>query len=154
MAKKMKKVHGDRLAEGIMLIGSAALLTAVGLYLYTLPGLRLLPKKRRTTIGGVTTIEDAIAACRRTGMQGRDIVAYAQNLAARKFAYLRRNPWDSPARAFERGMGYCKQQALALKMIYDRLGIRSDPVFALRCRFPPKVVHSIPEPECLSPTPG
>ena len=40
---------------------------------------------------------------------------------------------------------------LALKLIYDRLGIHSEPVFALQCRFPPRVIHGLPEPECLSP---
>jgi hypothetical protein len=86
---------------------SLVILASLALYLYTLPGLRRLPKGGRTTLGDVTTIEDAVAACRRTGLQGWGLVAYAQNLAARKFAYFRRNPWDSPARAFERGMGYC-----------------------------------------------
>jgi hypothetical protein len=133
------------------IFSSLVILSLLAIYLYTLPGLRRLPKGGRTTLDGVTTLADAVAACRRTGLQGWGLVAYAQNLAARKFAYSRRNPWDSPARAFERGMGYCQQQALALKLIYDRLGIRSEPVFALECRFPPKVVHGIPEPESISP---
>ena len=85
-----------------------------------------------------------------TGLQGWDLVAYAQNLAARKFTYSRRNPWDSPARAFERGMGYCQQQALALQGIYERLGVQSQPVYAVKCRFPPTTIHGMPEPERLS----
>jgi hypothetical protein len=40
-------------------------------------------------------------------------------------------------------MGYCKQQALALKKIYDRLGITARPVFSLRCKFPAKVVDGV-----------
>jgi hypothetical protein len=40
---------------------------------------------------------------------------------------------------------------MPLEMIYDRLGVRSQPVFALKCRFPPKVVHGFPEPESISP---
>ena len=123
---------------------------AVALYLYTLPGVRRLPRQSRSSLDGVTSIQDAAAACCRSGLQGWDLVAYAQNLAARKFSYSRRNPWDSPPRAFERGLGYCQQQALALKMIYDRLGIRSQPVYALKCSFPPKVVHDIQEPGGIS----
>ena len=34
---------------------------------------------------GITTIDDAIAACRHTHLQGWDLVAYAQHLAASKF---------------------------------------------------------------------
>jgi hypothetical protein len=40
-------------------------------------------------------------------------------------------------------MGYCEQQTLALKHIYDRLGIEARPVFALRCKFPAKVIDSM-----------
>jgi hypothetical protein len=53
---------------------------------------------------------------------------FLQHLAASKFTYSRLNTWDTPSRAFERGMGYCDQQAAALKHIYDRLGIASRPV--------------------------
>ena len=79
-------------------------------------------------------------------MLGWDLVAYAQNLAAKKFSYSRLNTWDTPSRAFERGMGYCEQQALALKKIYDKLGIETRPVFALRCKFPARVVDGMPSP--------
>jgi hypothetical protein len=48
-------------------------------------------------------------------------------------------------------MGYCQQQALALKRIYDGLGIPARPVYALRCSFPPAVIHGILEPERISP---
>ena len=37
---------------------------------------------------GITTIDDAVEACRRTHLQGWDLVAYAQNLAVKKFTYL------------------------------------------------------------------
>jgi hypothetical protein len=141
----------DALTIAVLTFVSLLIFASLAIYLYTLPGLRRLPKEGRATLDDVTTLADAVAACRRTGLQGWGLVAYAQNLAARKFLYSRRNPWDSPARAFERGMGYCQQQALALKIIYDRLGIRSQPVFALKCRFPPKVVHGLPEPQSISP---
>jgi transglutaminase-like putative cysteine protease len=99
---------------------------------------RRLPQRTHLTIDGVTTITDAVAACNRSGLTGWELVAYAQHLVARKFTYSRLNTWDSPTRAFERGRGYCEQQALALKAIYDALGIQTRPVFALRCAFPSK----------------
>ena len=113
------------------------------IYLLTVPLLRRLPKQSRVSIDGITTIDDAIEACRRTHLQGWDLVAYAQNLVARKFIYSRLNTWDTPSRAFERGMGYCEQQALALKKIYDKLGIETRPVFALRCKFPTKEIDGV-----------
>lgn len=118
--------------------------SAITLSLLTIPLLRRLPEPGRVSMDGVMTIDDAVEACRRTGLQGRELVAYAQNLAARKFTYSRLNTWDSPSRAFERGMGYCEQQTLALKRIYDRLGIEARPVFALRCTFPAAVIDAMP----------
>jgi hypothetical protein len=130
---------------------SAAVGGFVALVLRSLPGLRLLPKEQHVSLDGVTTIRDAIAICQQTGLRGWILVAYAQQLAARKFSYSRRNPWDSPARAFARGMGYCQQQALALQSIFAGLGIRSWPVYALQCRFPPTIIHGMPERERISP---
>ena len=123
----------------------------VALVLCSLPSLRLLPKARQAELDGITTIEDAIAACQQSGQTGWALVAYAQQLAAQTFSYSRRNPWDSPTRAFARGMGYCQQQALALQRIYAALGIDAQPVYALQCRFPPTTIHGMPEPERVSP---
>jgi hypothetical protein len=141
-----------KLLQAILLVFAITVLpTALAIYLYTLPGTRRLPGVRRASLDGIVSIADAVQACQWSGLEGWGLVAYAQNLAARKFSYSRRKPWDSPGKAFERGMGYCQQQALALKMIFDRLGIRSQPVYALKCSFPPKVVHGIPEPGGVSP---
>jgi len=128
-------------------IGAAGVFTV---FLLTIPLLRRLPKQSHVSLDGVVTIDDAVEACRRTHLQGWDLIAYAQNLAARKFTYSRLNTWDTPSRAFERGMGYCEQQALALKKIYDRLGIETRPVFAMRCKFPAKVVDGVPWPGGVS----
>jgi hypothetical protein len=128
-------------------IGVAGGLTV---YLLTIPLLRRLPKQSHVSLDGVMTIDDAVEACRRTHLQGWDLVAYAQNLAARKFTYSRLNTWDTPSRAFERGMGYCEQQALALKKIYERLGIETRPVFTMRCKFPPEMIDGIPSPGGIS----
>jgi hypothetical protein len=124
--------------------------SAVTLYLLSIPLLRRLPKPGRKSMDGITTINDAVEACRRTRLAGWEQVSYAQQLVARKFTYSRLNTWDTPSRAFERGMGYCEQQALALKNIYDRLGITSRPVFSLRCKVPAKVVDGIAWPGGVS----
>jgi transglutaminase-like putative cysteine protease len=116
-------------------IGALALLTA---RMY-----RRLPMPSHVAMDGITTIPDAVAACRRTGLAGWELVAYAQQVVARKFTYSRLNTWDMPARAFERGRGYCEQQALALKAIYDTLEIQARPVFAVRCAFPSKTVDGV-----------
>jgi hypothetical protein len=119
---------------------------AAGVFLLTLPGMLRLPRPGWTTVEGVTTLGDALLAARTSGLRGWPLVAFVQRLAARKFAYSRRNPWDTPARAFERGMGYCQQQALALNEIYQGLGITSRPVYAMRCSFPSARVHGRMEP--------
>jgi hypothetical protein len=94
--------------------------SAVTLSLLTIPLLRRLPKPGRVSMDGIATIEDAVEACRHTQLQGCEQVFYAQQLVARKFTYSRLNTWETPSRAFERGMGYCEQQALALKKIKAR----------------------------------
>jgi hypothetical protein len=106
-------------------------------WLATLSVTRLLPKESRVATDGVATIEEAVVACRRSGLEGWDLVAFAQHLTAEKFTYSRCNPWDSPSRAFERGLGYCQQQALALNEIYRGLAVDSRLVYANRCGFPP-----------------
>lgn len=128
-------------------LGAASVVT---LYLLSIPLLRRLPRPGRVSMDGITTIDDAVEACRQTQLRGWDLVAYAQQLVARKFTYSRLNTWETPSRAFERGMGYCEQQALALKNIYDRLGITARPVFSLRCKFPAKVVDGVPWPGGVS----
>lgn len=128
----------------ILTLTGLGVIAGVVISLLTIPLLRRLPRPGRVTMGGITTIDDAVEACRRTQLHGWNLVAYAQNLAARKFTYSRLNTWETPSRAFERGMGYCEQQALALKHIYDRLRIETRPVFALRCEFPAKMVDGIP----------
>ena len=107
--------------------------TAAGLLM--LPSALKLPFYRRTQLDGVVTIDDAVAACQRTSLQGWELVGYAQQLVCRKFAYYStRNLWDTPARAFAHGMGYCTQYNLALKQILDRLGFETEAVFSLRVR--------------------
>lgn len=109
-----------------------------------IPGLLLLPEEKTMTVDGVTTLADAIHACTESGLKEWELVEFAQKLTARKFTYSRRNSWESPEKAFARGMGYCVQQALALKKIYDELGIDAKVVRG-RGDFPESVVHGVKE---------
>jgi hypothetical protein len=66
---------------------------ALAVFAVTVPGLMRLPRPGRTTVDGVTTLDDAVVAARASGLLDWDLVAFVQLLAARKFAYSRRNPW-------------------------------------------------------------
>jgi hypothetical protein len=112
------------------------MLAATGLGLLMLPGGLRLSRYRRTSLDGVTNMNDAVKVCRRSGLQGWELVTFAQQLVARKFAiYSTLNLWDPPGRAFIYGMGYCTQYNLALRQILRRLGFQTAAVFALKARF-------------------
>ena len=111
------------------------LLTVVGMGLLLLPAALRLPYYRRTTVDGITTIDEAVVLCQRSGLKEWALVHFAQELTAKKFAvYSALNLWDTPSRAFVHGMGYCTQYNLALKQILDRLGFQTTAVFALKTR--------------------
>jgi len=131
------------------LIGSASI-AAAALFAYTLPALRRLPPEKEQRLDGILTIDDAVRYLRQTGKTGWDLVAAAQRLVALKMEYSRRNNWDTAARAFRRGMGYCQQKAMALLAILRELEIQARPVYATRCKFPPARIHEYWEPERVS----
>lgn len=104
-------------------------------FLLMLPAAWAQRRRRPEGSFGTATIDDAVAACRGTGLERWPLVIYAQQLVYNRFRYYScRNLWDTPAGAFRRGMGYCTQYNLALKQILDRLGIDSEPVFSLHVR--------------------
>ncbi|WP_224248144.1 transglutaminase-like domain-containing protein [Hyalangium gracile] len=121
--------------KAVRWLGGTLAVAGLGTWGLSLPGLLLRPRVRRVEMGGIVTLEDAVAACERTGLRGWELVAYAQRLVARKFtAYSLRNPWDTPARAFERGMGFCLQYNPALQQLLRRLGVEARLVHAFRVR--------------------
>ena len=126
-----------RQAKALRLLRPAVALvvTAAGFVLLLFPARRALHGLGSTALEGIVTLDDAAAACRRSGLTGWELVTYAQRLVYRKFTYYScRNLWDTPAGAFRRGMGYCTQYNLALKQILDRLGFDVRAVFSLRVR--------------------
>jgi hypothetical protein len=134
----------DALLVAILIVCATPLAGAILFLLVFLPlslrGNALLPPFAPKAVDGAVTIEDAVRACRERNGTELERIAYARSLCARKFEYSRRNPWDSPARCFERGYGYCVQQALALELICR-------PVQAFVCSFPAGTVHGRPCPE-------
>ena len=126
-----------RQAKALRLLRPAVTLvvTAAGFVLLLFPARRALHGLGSAALEGIVTLDDAAAACRRSGLTGWELVTYAQRLVYRKFThYSCRNLWDTPAGAFRRGMGYCTQYNLALKQILDRLGFDVRAVFSLRVR--------------------
>ena len=114
---------------------AALAMIAAGYGMLLLPARRSLRGRRPVLLDGVATLDDAVAACRRSGLTGWEQVTYAQHLVYRKFThYSCRNLWDTPAGAFRRGMGYCTQYNLALKQLLDCLGFDAWAVFSLRVR--------------------
>ncbi len=104
-------------------------------YGLTCRGVGLFKHREGVAMNGILTVEDAVAACKDTGLKGWELVAYAQSLVAHKINYARTNPWDSPETSFRQGQGYCMQQAQALEKVYNALGIQCRLVYADRCRF-------------------
>jgi hypothetical protein len=109
------------------------------------PGLLLLSDEKTTAFDGITTLADAVHTCQESRLKSWELVEYAQKLTARKFMYSRRNSWESAEKAFARGQGYCVQQALALKKIYDKLQIDAKVVHG-RGDFPETIIHGVREP--------
>jgi transglutaminase-like putative cysteine protease len=109
--------------------------TVVGLPLYALPATLLLPVGPRPGIQELTLIE-AARQLWGTGKNDADLAEAARALVAERMQYCRRNSFDSPPRAFQRGYGYCTQQAYALTELLTQLGIEARPVYAFRNRFP------------------
>ena len=127
---------------GLMLLGVGVI--TFGVYGLTCRGVGLFKHREGVSMNGILTVEEAVAACRGTGLEGWELAAHAQKLVAHKISYARINPWDSPGTSFRQGQGYCMQQAQALEQIYRALGIPCRLVYADQCRFWSKdLTHSV-----------
>lgn len=89
------------------------------------------------------TIGKAVARCERMGLGGRELAAYAQRLVHDSMRYSYSNTLDRPAKAFEKGRGFCYQQAGALNAILNRLGFESRLVYAAKVIMPEKEVEGV-----------
>jgi transglutaminase-like putative cysteine protease len=82
------------------------------------------------------TIEQTAQLLTETGKTGWILVEAARALVAERMQYSRRNSYDPAGRAFERGYGYCMQQAYALTSLLTELGFEAKVVHAFQNRFP------------------
>jgi hypothetical protein len=103
-------------------------------YVLNLPRVQALPKDAGYKYHQILTFSDAVEACSSGGLEGWELAAQAQTLVTNKMSRKYYNPWDSPKAAFIRGGGQDFQKILALKALYDKVGISSQLVFA-RVRF-------------------
>jgi len=78
----------------------------------------------------------AVAACRRSGAAGGDLVDQASRLVHDRFTtYSVLHVWEQPENAFRRRRGYCTQYNGALAQILRGLGFDAWLVYAARVRF-------------------
>ena len=129
---------------------SGIILFSVILFSLSIISYFMLPKDSIRSYNGITTIDEAVQFCRNSGKTNWELAALAQNIVADKMEYSRRNHWDTTEKAFERGMGYCIQQSMVLRKIYERLGIKCRLVQAFKNKFPAGLIHGIPSPQITS----
>jgi len=108
---------------------------AAGVPLFALPATLSLPRGQRPGVNRLT-IEQAAQQLRADSDQaGWDHVEAARALVGQRMSYSRRNSFDSPGKAFERGYGYCMQHAYALAHLLEVLGVEAQVVQAFQNRF-------------------
>lgn len=81
-------------------------------------------------------IAQAANTLRESRLTGWSLIEAARKLVQERMAYSRRNSFDIASKAFERGYGYCQQQAYALADILTHLGFDARVVGAFRNRLP------------------
>jgi hypothetical protein len=123
---------GQTVGKGLLIIFLAI---AIGVPLYALPATLSLPDGCRLGIENLT-LSEASQQLRKTGETDWSLVEAARALVAKRMQYSRRNSFDTAAKAFERGYGYCTQQAYALTSLLIRLGFDTKVVQAFHNRFP------------------
>ncbi|MFM9327547.1 transglutaminase domain-containing protein [Paenibacillus mesotrionivorans] len=84
-------------------------------------------------------LHEAIEVCRASGLEGVELIQFAQKLVGTWMNYSYSNSFDFPSRALERGKGYCWQQASILNRILVALGFQSRLVYAVRTVMPQRV---------------
>jgi transglutaminase-like putative cysteine protease len=120
--------------KGVRIAALAVLAAAAGVPLYALPATLSLPRGQRPGVPRLT-LAQAARELQEGGQTGWALVEAARTLVGQRMQYCRRNSFDSAARAFERGYGYCVQHAYALADLLTRLGFEARVVQAFRNRF-------------------
>ena len=120
----------------ILAITPLALLAAnLALAVYALPAIFTLERGLRPGLKPLTLSQAAqrLLGTRKTGW---DLVEAARTLVTDRMQYSRRNSFDRDGKAFERGYGFCTQQAYALVDLLTKLGFEAEAVHAFRNKFP------------------
>jgi transglutaminase-like putative cysteine protease len=117
------------------LLLSAVIALAAGLMLYAMPASLSLPRGRRPGLERLS-LAQAARQLRDSGLGGWTLAEAARALVAERMQYCRRNSFDGYRKAFERGYGYCQQQAYALADLLGQLGFEASVVHALRNHLP------------------
>jgi transglutaminase-like putative cysteine protease len=133
MATRGSNLTTARRAGQMLAIASVAISAAP--LVYALPATLSLGAGRRAGLRPLT-LAQAAGELRQTGASGWDLVEAARALVAERMQYSRRNSFDTPTRAFERGYGYCMQHAYALADLLTRLSFQAQVVHAFRNKFP------------------
>jgi len=110
-----------------------------GIPLFALPATISLGWQTRPGLARRTIEQEAEQLCE-SGETGWNLIEAARAMVEKRMAYCRRNSFDTAPRAFERGYGYCQQQAHALADILTRLGFTVKVVGAIRNEFPDGVI--------------
>ncbi|MDF2942583.1 MAG: hypothetical protein K0S01_1441 [Herbinix sp.] len=84
-------------------------------------------------------IEEAVAKCKDSGLEGIELIEFAQRIVNTHMKYSYSNSFDFPSKAFEKGYGYCWHQASTLNRILKNLRIESKLVYATENIIPEKV---------------
>lgn len=95
-------------------------------------------------------IEEAIKCCKDSGLVGWELVTFVQKLVGEQMSYSNTNPTQFPKKAFERGEGYCWQQAACIHYILKELHMKSELVYAKRTQFPSKLRENKEQPSYVS----
>ena len=86
---------------------------------------------------------EAINNCLSSNLSGWELVEYAQKFVHMNMTYSYDNSFDMPHKAFEKGKGYCWQQAKALQNILLTLGFECYLVYATKNQIPEKQYECI-----------
>jgi hypothetical protein len=119
----------------LAIVPIAVLATNLGIALYALPAIFTLPKGLRPGLKPLS-LSQSMQRLLETGKTRWDLVEAARALVEERMLYRRRNSFDSDTKTFERGYGFCTQQAYVLVDLLTQLGFEAKAVHAFRNRFP------------------
>lgn len=93
------------------------------------------PRTRPIAPDDISSIDEAIAACRKSELHGWDMVDHATQLVHRKYShYSCYHWWESPEQSFQRSRGQANQYNTVLAKVLKGLGFHVRTVHAARVR--------------------